>query len=115
MSVGMARLFGGGQAASSFTVFMSPSSVFIPLPSSGARSSSNVSALITGGVPPYTFAWQKLFGPNIDISAFDTQTVFFTAYTSFGNPQETEWRCTVTDSLAAEAFSTIVVDAERLF
>lgn len=72
----------------------------------------NVKAYVSGGVPPYTYAWTRISGSDkIGISSYSLADVGFSASNSSGNPITfiATWRITVTDSVAATDFDDVAV------
>lgn len=72
----------------------------------------DVTAFVSGGTPPYTFAWTKVSGSNqIGISSYTQQNVGFSAANSSGNPVtfSAQWMVTVTDAVSATDSDTVDV------
>ncbi|MBO9502943.1 hypothetical protein J7346_14635 [Brevundimonas sp. A19_0] len=63
---------------------------------------------VTGGVPPYTYVWQKVLG---NPATFPTSPTGASTYWEFtGSPRfpwvkASTWRCLVTDSAASSVFT----------
>ncbi len=97
-----------------FSVSLSPSYLY----TSGAGTpltSAVVTATPSGGTGPFTYAWTRLSG-----SASVTATAPTSPSTAFGSgalgvssARTADWRCTVTDSLAATTSADITTDFER--
>lgn len=76
-------------------------------------SSTNTTA--SGGTSPYTYAWtfdSQTSGNTPSISNSATQNPYWTASVADGEPSESTWRVTVTDSAAATASYIISVSLE---
>lgn len=91
----------------SFTVAASPASVSGERATIGTATSGNTTATPTGGTPAYTYDWEYVSGdvaitPTADSSA----TTAFSALVGPSNPSRSGvWRCKVTDSTGAFAYS----------
>ena len=82
----------------------------------GSVTTDAATATPTGGTGPYTYAWAYVSGDaglsaNSSTSATTTWTGSITA---LGQDKTAVWRCTVTDSLAATASSTVGVSITEL-
>lgn len=99
-----------GSSGGSFMVTITPPSVFAYSPIRGAGViSAPVTAVASGGTPPYSYAWTIHGG----ISAGSPTS----ATTTFGHPSqsvsydvEATARCTVTDATTATAFASCDVE-----
>ena len=76
---------------------------------------SNVTGMAVNGSGPFTYAWTKVSGNAIN-ALFPTSAVTNFNATSMTSPTDriATFRCTITDSLSASAFSDIIVECEHL-
>ncbi len=116
MSVGMARLItGGATIAGSLSVFLTPSQLFIDLPQGGGGATSNVCfANVSDGTPPYTYLWTYQSGFVLTITNPTLSNTAFSHSGPVAGIKVSTYKCTVTDSLAAEAFNFVDIDTELL-
>jgi hypothetical protein len=68
----------------------------------------------TGGVGPYTYAWTKVSGATLTVTASTSATTAFQATgLAVGEARDATYRCTVTDSTAATATADVLITIER--
>lgn len=95
---------------SAFSVTASPSSVSGERATVGNAFSGNTTATPAGGTPAYTYDWEYVSGDVAITTTADTSaTTAFTALVGPSNPSRfATWRCKVTDSTSAVAYSNEV-------
>ena len=95
-------------------VNISPSNIYAG-GTTATITTANVTAIAVSGTGPYTYAWTKVSGNAINVASAATAITTFNA-TTMVSPSDriAVYRCTVTDSLTASAFSDINVECERL-
>lgn len=64
---------------------------------------------ITGGVAPYTQAWTNTGGFMPTISSSTALNPTWSDTVTATEPNQSVWRCTVTDAVSATAFTDIIV------
>lgn len=84
---------------------LSSSSTFGFKRGGGTVISLPVTVTVTGGLPPYTYAWTEVGGPSgVAATAPTSSTTRFSAYLTTSPDEVTaQFKCTVTDSLANTA------------
>lgn len=88
------------------SVSVAPASLY----GTGYNLTDPATATVTGGVPPYTYSWQRLSG-STNILANDptaAETPFYWDGPLSGPPKLSTWRCTVTDSASTVVNSSNV-------
>ncbi len=74
----------------------------------------STTATPTGGVAPYTYAWAKVSGATLTVTASTSATTAFQATgLAVGEARDATYRCTVTDSTAATATADVLITIER--
>lgn len=102
---------GGNKAFfAALTASASPSVV------SGARSppivtTNATTATPSGGIGPYSYAWEKVSGDTISISNPSSATTIFSATLSSGDLRSAVFRCLVTDTATGASAYTNSVSA----
>lgn len=76
---------------------------FSSSPSGGVITSSPATASPVGGVGPYSYAWSKVSGDTLTITAANNATTRFQANVGPGDIRFAIYRCTATDSLGTTA------------
>jgi len=108
MSVGSLKARASTGAIATFSAWLTPSSVEVIAPP-GSATSPTVTVNANAGVEPYNYSWLKLSGAPITISNDTSDMVTFSAQISNGVFQQSVWRVTVEDDVAATTTADITV------
>lgn len=92
-----------------FTVMVDSPTASILSTSTGALTTNQVTVTPSGGTAPYTYAWAKVSGDTVTINAATAATTDFTGTPATNETLAGEYRCTVTDNVAATASITVGV------
>jgi hypothetical protein len=98
-----------GAAALAFSASASPANVSGFRLGSGAVTTNATTVTPTGGTGPYTYAWSLVSGDTFTVNSPTAATTTFTTGLTTGQDKSAVYRCTVTDSLLAEATATVGV------
>jgi hypothetical protein len=103
-----------GAAALSFSAAASPTSLYETRSGPGAVTTDSTIVTPTGGTGPYTYAWALVSGDAFTVNSPTAATTTFSTTLISGQEKSAVYRCTVTDSLAAEATATVSITAVEL-
>lgn len=105
----------GTSGSSSFYLTANRASAAGTRSGAGSVTTTSVTVTPTGGTGPYTYAWAYLSGDAIfTASAPTAATTTFSGSVAAGEDKSAVWRCTVTDSLAATASTTVGASISEL-
>ena len=100
-------------AASSgaLTATVSPSSASKFQATAGTLTTGAVTVTPSGGTGPYTYAWAKVTGDTFTVNSPTGATTTFSVTLALDEDAAAQYRCTVTDSLAATFTVDVAVTA----
>jgi hypothetical protein len=90
------------------------SSVFGSRSGAGTATTNSVTVTASGGTGPYTYAWANVTGDAFTVTSPTAATTTFSIVLSLDDYRTAEYRCTVTDSLAATYAVDVSVAALEL-
>ena len=94
-------------------VTLAPTTLY-KLGTTSSITTDNVTATVSGGVAPYTYAWTKVSGSTLTVTAATSATTAFTATgMAQGETRDAVYRCTVTDSTPATAQADVIITIDR--
>jgi hypothetical protein len=106
--IGVAKNFAATVASTTYSAFVTPfEAVAIGPP--GSLTTNTVTINVSGGAPPYTYAWLKLIGDDITVADTTAASVTFSASGANGDGKLAVFRCTVTDNALDEVFVDVNV------
>lgn len=96
------------------SISLSETSPYGTRANTGVATSSSVTATVTGGTPPYTYAWSRVSGDGVIIANSISSSI--TTFSRYGSPINTynaDWKLTVIDANNQIATSpTVSVEIE---
>jgi len=99
------------QAAQSnaFTVTVDTPTAEIISTATGTLVTNSVTVTASGGTAPYTYAWARVSGDVVTITSSTAASTTFSGAPAINETLTGEYRCTVTDNVAATATITVGV------
>lgn len=109
MIPGLCSLFYRRGTKGTFSVVISPTTVGGAGTGPGTVTSSSVTAIASGGTPPYTYSWARYTGDaSISADSGTSATTTFSANLGINDSTSAQFVCNVTDSVAATVPSPLV-------
>lgn len=78
----------------------------------GTPSTNNVTASVSGGTAPYTYAWSYVSGDTFTTSNPTSATTHWSKSVGINDIFTGVYKCTVTDSLGVTGFDTVGVEVD---